>query len=114
MASPTLSKIDLSRIPPMGFTDGMTKAVFCLGDNNQVRMVRHQTIRPDLHTKSTAPLRHEFQIHAVVILREKSRLPTISTLGDVMGNTRYNRSGESCHLRTVFLYFNRVKSCVWC
>jgi hypothetical protein len=47
-------------------------------------MIGHQAIRQDLDLESVAPLCHELDVALVNFVAEKSLLPAVSALSDVM------------------------------
>jgi hypothetical protein len=53
-------------------------------------VVGHETVRPNLDPAFPAPVGHQFHVGRVVSIAKKRLLPTISTLGYVMRQTRNN------------------------
>jgi hypothetical protein len=68
----------------MGLADRPRQGVLGWRPGNQVNMIRHQAVRPNLDTALLAPLRHELDIGRVVVLAEERLLPTIPPLRHMM------------------------------
>jgi len=60
-------------------------------------MIRHQTIRPNRHPASSAPLAHQPETQHIVLLAKEYRLPPITTLRNVMRLIRNTKAPRSCH-----------------
>jgi hypothetical protein len=84
MSPPPLTKIDLPRVTPVRFPDGSPQSIGRLRDGDQVDVVGHQAISPNLHPVLPAPLTHQLQVRSVVLQAKKRLLPTISPLRNVM------------------------------
>ena len=63
---------------------------------DQVNVIGHQAIRPNLHRFFTAPLGHQFHVGHVVSIAEKRLLPAIPSLRDVVGQTWHDAPCQSC------------------
>ena len=66
---------------------------------DQMDMVGHKAIRPDLYLVSAAPLCHQLQVGLVIFIAEERLLPAVSPLSDVMRQTRCNNTCQSGHHR---------------
>jgi hypothetical protein len=97
----------------MRLADRPCQTVVRLRDRNQMHVVGHQALRPDLDVPLAAPLGHQFQIRLIVVVVEKRLLPTISTLGHMVRQTRHNQSGQSGHASNVehLTQFVNIGSC---
>ena len=74
----------------MRFADGTPQAVHGLRHRNQMDVIWHQAIAPNLDPFFAAPLGHQLQIRRVVAVVEKRLLSAIAALGNVMGQTGNN------------------------
>jgi hypothetical protein len=97
MASPPLSEVDHSGVTPMGFADRSTQTVGRLGDSDEVDMVGHQAVRPDLNVVDAARLRHQFQVRLIILIAKERWLAAISPLGEVVRQARYDNPCQSRH-----------------
>jgi hypothetical protein len=61
-------------------------------------MVGHQTPRPNFDMVFSAPFSHQIDIGMVIVVAEKSLLPAIAALGDMVGSTGGYDSCNSCHV----------------
>ena len=59
MTAPALSPVDRCRVAPVCFTDRSAQAIGGAGNRNQVDVVRHQAVRPDVDAVAVTPLRGE-------------------------------------------------------
>jgi len=59
MAAPVLTKIDLTGITTVGFTNGPGQAFFLLRHSNQVDVIGHKAPRPYLYLMFGEPFRHQ-------------------------------------------------------
>jgi hypothetical protein len=97
MAAPVFPEIDSSGIATMGLAKRAGQTGFRLRNSYQMHMIGHETPRPDGHTTFPAPLRQQLDIRQVIVITEKSCLPAIAPLGDMMGNARAYNACYSCH-----------------
>ena len=84
MASPAFSEVDHAGVTPMGLADRATQPVGRLGHSDEVDMVGHQAVRPDLDVMGAAPLRHQFEVGLVILLAKERWLAAVSPLRDVV------------------------------
>ena len=68
----------------MGLADPTSQTSFILRNGNQVDMIWHQTVTPNLDLVFPAPFRHQIEISKIILRIEKYLLPTIAALGDLM------------------------------
>jgi hypothetical protein len=54
---------------------------------DEMDVIGHEAIRQNLDFKGAAPLSKKFEVALVILITEKGRLSSISTLNDVMGKT---------------------------
>jgi hypothetical protein len=64
-------------------------------------MVRHQTIGPDRNLALGRPLGHQRQIRTIIVIVKESLLAAVAALGNVVGQSRYDHSRDSCHAPTL-------------
>jgi len=62
-----------------------------------VDVVRHQAPGPDLDPALVAPFGHQGELCSVVVVAEEGLLPTVTPLGDVMGDAGGYDAGDSGH-----------------
>ena len=96
MPAPALALVDKASVAPVGFGEGPRKAGLVRRHGNDVNMVRHQAICPDLSLRPLAPSREEIKLRAIVIIGEESSLTPVAALRDVM---RHVRNDKSCMSR---------------
>ena len=72
----------------MRLADGPPQAVLRLRDRNQVNMIGHEAVGPNLDPAFPAPVGHQFQISRIIFIAKERLLPTISALGYVIRQTR--------------------------
>lgn len=72
----------------MGLADRPPQTVLRLRNCNQMDVIGHQAVRPNLDPAFSAPVGHQLHVRRVVRVVEERLLPTISTLGYVMWQTR--------------------------
>lgn len=84
----------------MRLAEDGTQAIFIMRHYNQVHMIRHQTVRPDLRPTTRNGFRQQFNIVTIIVVMEKRLLPTIAALCDMMRITRNNHPRYSGHLCT--------------
>jgi hypothetical protein len=81
----------------MGLADGPPQAVFRLRNRNQMNVIGHETVRPNLDSAFFAPIGHQFHVGQIILFAKKRLLPAIPTLDDMMRQTRNDESSQSCH-----------------
>ena len=115
MPPPVFTKVNLPGIASMCFTNRPTKTILGLWDCNKMNMVWHEAVCPDCNIVLGTPFSHEFYVELIVVFAEKSLLPTVSTLGYMMGIAGYHHSCHSCHGAFLWLWTSLVnKKLVWC
>jgi len=65
----------------MRLADGLAQTVCGLRHRDQVDVIGHEAIGPDLDLLGTTELGHELQVALVVLFAEQGLLPTVSTAG---------------------------------
>jgi len=87
----------MASVTAMGFADSSTQPILGLGYSNQVDMIRHQTVCPDLNLSLPAPLSQQIDVLLLVLRTKECSLSTVSPLGDVMRNPWNHYPGDSRH-----------------
>jgi hypothetical protein len=98
----------------MGFPNPLTQGILGPRNDNQVGVVRHQTICPNLDGIFMAPLGHQPNIFTIVIFAEKILLPPVTLLSKMVRNSRSNDSSKAPHGPTAFSPVRPLKNYVWC
>lgn len=81
----------------MGLANGPAQSILRGRNGDQVDVIGHQAVGPDLDPALPARLGHQVEIRDVVLVAEKRLLPTVPPLGNVMRITRYNHSCNPRH-----------------
>src|SRR4051812_44416675 len=97
MAGPTFATVDLARIPAVGLSHGAAQRFGARWDDDQVNMVGHQAVRPDLDPRAAAGLGHERDVESVVVGAEEGALPAVAALGEVVRQIGNHGAGHSSH-----------------
>ncbi len=80
----SLAKVDHPRVATVRLADGPSQAIGRLRDRDQVNVIGHEAAGPHCDLVNTAPLPHELQVAAVILIAKERLLPAVSPLGDVM------------------------------
>jgi len=78
IAGPVLARIDHPRVAPVRFTESRVQPVRVLRHQNQVAVVGHQAIGPDLHARRLAALSKEFLVTQIDVVLEERPLPAVA------------------------------------
>ena len=68
-----------------------------------MHVVRHEAIGPDFHAMFAGLRGEKIAVDVLVAVLEKDRLAPVSTLGDVVRQTRYDNTCETGHAKIVSL-----------
>jgi hypothetical protein len=85
--TPPFAEVDHARISPVDLSDRSPESVRRLGHGDEMDVIGHEAIRQNLDFKGAAPMCKKFEVALVILITEKGRLSSISTLSDVMGKT---------------------------
>ena len=85
----------------MSLPDRESEPALVGGDDNQVDVIGHQTVRPDLHASFPALLGKAVAINVLVAIFEENRLSTIAALRHVMRAVRNDDASETGHARAI-------------
>lgn len=88
-------RIDPLRVTAMGLAHRPPQPLFSSRHCNQVNVIGHQAVAPDLNALLTAPLGHQFHVSRIVPVVEERLLSAVATLGDVVRQTRNDQSRQS-------------------
>ena len=72
-----------------------SQAVGGRGHEDEVHMVGHQAVGPNLHAPSSGDPGQSREVEAVVGLGEECPLTAVAALCDVVGHARHDDSGQS-------------------
>jgi len=101
VSTPPFPEIDPPCVSTMGFTNCSRQPFFGFRNGNEMNMVRHKAISPDLNLIFAAPLGHQGQIGFIVIVVKKGLLSTVASLRDVVRKSRSYYSCYACHGETI-------------
>jgi hypothetical protein len=76
-----------------------TISIPCFSHCNQVNMVRHKTIDPDLYPVLCTPLRHQLQVRLVLPIIKKRLLAPVAPPSNMLRNFRRHHFCNPCHLK---------------
>ena len=82
----------------MGDADAASHRVGLVTDNDQVDVVRHETVRPDAKAGAARVGAEESQVAAPVAIVEEHRLAAVSTVRDVMRAARVSDPSDARHI----------------
>ncbi len=97
VATALVAKVDQPRILTVCFTESGAQTVFRRRDQDQMNMVRHQTIGQNLRSGIVAALLQKSKIGAIVVITGKDIHAPHTTLGHVMRKPGNHKSSQSCH-----------------
>src|SRR6202789_3988122 len=93
--------VDEARIEPMRARQRQSEPGGVGGRENQMHMVGHQTISPNLDVEFGAGFGEPISIERVVVVAEENTLASVASLRDMMRRAREN---DACDARHVFGY----------
>ena len=88
VATPALPEVDHPRVSPMCFTNCPPQNVGRLWNRDQVDMIGHQAVGPEVDLLGPAELSHQIHVALVILVAEARLLPTASPLRNVMRQSR--------------------------
>ena len=97
MATATLPEIHPTRVAPVRLAERSPQAFWRFRHGKQMNVIGQQTVAPNLNPAVGAPLCHQVQIGLVVRIGEKSLLPAMAALTDVVRQARDNDACQSGH-----------------
>jgi hypothetical protein len=78
-----------------------------------MNVVRHQAVRLNLDAAAPAPLGHQVDVSLIVLVAEEGRLPTVSSLGDVIWKPGHCHTCDSWHGDVLDQSAGEIKKSVW-
>lgn len=96
-SSPTFTEVDLPGEPAVGFPDRACQSRFGAWHRDEVDMIGHQTIGPDIRSVELAPPFQEVQVVLVIGLMKKGGQPAVPALRDMVWESDPDDAGHSGH-----------------
>lgn len=97
VAPPPLALIDVPAVRPVRRSKQPRKAVRLIRNGNNMDMIRHQAICPDLHARVSLGTRQQCDVAPVVTILEKRGLTASTALRYVMRVVRNNEPRHTRH-----------------
>jgi hypothetical protein len=97
ITAPPFAPVDLRRIAPVSFTDGPAEAIGRSRNHDEVDVVRHEAVGPDLDLAAVAPFCSESDVEAVIVRAEERPLSTVTALRDVVRQGGDDYAGQASH-----------------
>ncbi len=88
-------------VAPVSFPHGESEPALVGGDDNQVDVIGHQTVRPDLDASFPGLLGQEAVIDVLIGVFEENRLSSIAAPRHVMRAVGDDDASETRHARTM-------------
>ena len=98
MATPFMHGIYAFCVPMMRLTKKLGQTQLLLGYSDQVNVIRHQAVCPDVDTGFDFQILYQLDVGSIVRIIKKRLLPPNATLSDVVGITGYNQPRKLWHL----------------
>jgi hypothetical protein len=97
MPAPAVHAVDILGIEKIGPAQGFGQRIFPLRRGDQVDMVGHQAIAVDSDPKLLRLLFEQLQENDPILVHEEYVLLVVTPLGNVVGQARYDDSGDPWH-----------------
>ena len=107
--SPPLAEIHALGITPVRVRQRRSQSVRVAGNQDQMDVIRHQAIGPDLYARRRAALGQQAFVGLIVVVGEEHRLPAIASLGDMVRGSLHHKSSQTRHevmVSVTFRYAN--------
>jgi len=75
----------------------VTEAVGLRRNGDEMNVIGHKAIRPNIYFITPAGLGHQGNIFSIIIVTEKSLHAAVPALREMMGYTRYDDPCYPCH-----------------
>jgi hypothetical protein len=98
------SSVDIPRIVAVDIAEGAAEGIFVCGYCDDMNMVGHEAIGPNLDAKPPSRIREQIEIKLIVAILEKGRIPPVSALGDMVRDTGKDDAREACHTRILTIW----------
>jgi hypothetical protein len=86
-ARATPPEVDHPGVPPVRFADRPPQSLGRMRNRNQVHVIGHETVSPDLNLLGLAELGHQLQVGCVILVAKERLLPAVTPLRDMMRQT---------------------------
>jgi hypothetical protein len=116
MTGGSSTTVDILGIPHVKQIEGAGQGIFVDRHTDEVDMVAHEAIGPDLHSISLAVLFEPFEILQVISICPKYHLAIVATLGDVVRKSFRYCSCDPGHGRNLLFevpFVNKNGRCPW-
>ena len=90
--------IDVAGIVAVDIAERAPQTILVRWHRDDVYMIWHQTIGPDLDPRAHGGLRQEIEVEFVVAVLEERSLAPIAALGDVVRDAGQDRSWKASHV----------------
>ena len=97
MPGPAAARIDEVGVAPVRLSHRQPEPGVVLRRQDQVDVVGHEAIGPDLDTPAPDLFRQKIAVDLLVAVLKENRLAPVSTLGDVVGQSGNNDASETGH-----------------
>ena len=101
MAGHPQAGVDVSGMAPMGIGKGAAQPVLIAGHDDDVTMIGHQTMGPDLGPGPARRLAQQIATEGLVAVFKEGPGAPVAALGHVMGQTGNDEAGQACHWRCI-------------
>ena len=103
IAAPAFPEVDRPRIALRRFATTSGQSVLTIRPDNQLDVVGHQAVRPNLQAPARALLLQQVQIGPVLFRAEEHRLPAIAALGDMLGQVGHRNTRQPRHAASLLM-----------
>ena len=97
-AAPVFAEVDGAAVSAVEFAEASAEGIEVAGHGDEVDVVGHQAIGPDLDAPRGQIFRGEIEVELVNVIGEEGLHPPVPALGDVMRNPRRDHSGDPGHV----------------
>src|SRR6266513_4486046 len=99
MSPPVLPEIDHAAVTPVRFADPSTQPVLSLRNTNEVHVIGHKAVRPNIHITPSTPLGHKVKVGPIVLVSEKGCQSSIPPLSHMVGNPSCYNASDASHVQ---------------
>ena len=97
MSGPPAARIDEAGIAAMRLADGLGETFLLLRHDDEMDVVGHQTIGPNLDVRLLCLLGQEITVNLLIAILEEDGLAPVAALGNVMRAVGHNDAGNARH-----------------
>lgn len=101
VSGPASASVDEVCVSPVGFTDSTAKVVSALRLQDQMDVVGHQAVCPDLDARLQSLFGEQIEVDFVVAIVKEDGLAPVAALRDMVRKPRYDDASESRHGKTI-------------